>query len=106
MCPFLLISGMISFMNENMHVPQLLDGNEDAKAEMIKLTEDFLEAFVDDFRNGTGRSAVHFLFYTLSEIIRNLEGGSIMPMIKTMHVTSTVVSHSFSISEESSLVSF
>ena len=61
MCPFLLISGMISFMNENMHVPQLLDGNEDAKTEMIKLTEDFLEAFVDDFRNGTDDRL--FIFY-------------------------------------------
>ena len=60
---------MISFIKEHMHANELLAGNSDAEAELITLTEDFMAAFTDDFRNGTGRVAVHFLFYTLSEVI-------------------------------------
>ena len=75
----------------------LLEDNKSAEIQRDDLTQHLMDAFVDDFKNGSGRKAVYHYLDAISNSARHLENGSLLAAINLMHVSSSTIYHSFGI---------
>ena len=94
---FSLISAMISFLSQELPMDQIMKNNKEAEHLRNKITEYFLDAFLEDFRSGPGRRAVHSFIEVLVSLTGCLQDGSFLPSCNVMYKSSPTVSCSLDV---------